>query len=1143
MDNLKAGDDQLKNSSKSEDRFQALFNSITDALLVHWVETAEAKATFIEVNDVACRLLGYSREELLVMTPSDIDAPDSGVDATSITRRLEFGKNVLFKQTHIAKDGRRIPVEINSRVFTFDGRPAVISLVRDISERDRAEMKLRESEDKYRQLIETTGTGYVIVDDKGRVTDANHEYAHLTGRQKLEDIIDHSVLEWTAPYDLERNAAEVQKCVEQGFVRNLEIDYVIPSGQVINVEINATVLRVSGGLRILSLCRNITDRKRAEDVLLKSERRLRRAEEVANFGNWELLLDERVIRGSDGARIIYGLGGNEWQLSDVQKIVLPEYRPMLDKALRELIEQGRIYDVEFKICTLIDGRTIDIHSLAEYDPIQRIVFGVIQDITERNRAEEELKLKSFTIDNLAEEVFWMTPNGRIWNVNEVACEKLCYTREELLSLSVADFDPSFPREAWQPFWEELKRSRSMQFESIHKTKDGYVFPIEIIAKYFNFNGLEYDCAIVRDITQHKNLEKALQASEEQFRNLCDFAPVGIVRTDSKGSIIYSNPYLEKISDSSVAELMGEGWIKLIHPEDLEEVTKVINMAIITGSFFSIDHRVLTPQGKTLWVRALGTPIKSTDGGFLGHVGTVEDITERRKAEEALRLAEKTFRDLLETVQLVAILLDREGNVTFCNEYLLNLTGWGKEEILGRNWIDLFIPYNERDEMKMVFSSLINGEKEVLHHENSIVTREGMEHLILWNNTVLHDLEGKITGTASIGIDITEQKNLEAQLRQSQKMEAVGQLAGGVAHDFNNILSAIVGYSYLVQSRMNNDDPSKDDVEQILESAHRAAEVTHSLLAFSKKQDINPKPVLIDAVVKKIEKLLSRVIGEDITISIALSCNNVNCMLDVAQIEQVLMNLANNARDAMPGGGRLTLNTECVNLDESFIRINGYGKLGAYALISVSDTGVGMSPETAVKIFEPFFTTKETGKGTGLGLAMAYGIIKQHDGYINVHSELGNGSTFNIYLPIFQSKVELKEEVAMKIIESFPSGGTETILVVEDNEQLRTLSETILEQEGYRVILAKDGQDGMEKFIENKDRIDLVLLDMIMPKKSGKDVYDEMKRINPDMKVIFVSGYTADRMDKDIRKENNLNLIFKPVSPKDLLRKVRDVLDN
>ena len=295
--------------------------------------------------------------------------------------------------------------------------------------------------------------------------------------------------------------------------------------------------------------------------------------------------------------------------------------------------------------------------------------------------------------------------------------------------------------------------------------------------------------------------------------------------------------------------------------------------------------------------------------------------------------------------------------------------------------------------------------------------------------------------------------------------------------------------------------------------------------------------MINDVVKRSEKLLSRVIGENITINTSFSGDEVECMADAAQIEQVLMNLATNARDAMPHGGRLTFGTACAEMDESFIRDHGYGRLGMFALISVSDTGIGMSKETAAKIFEPFFTTKETGKGTGLGLAMAYGIIKQHDGYIDVHSELGEGTTFNIYLPAAKSKGGANATT----IESVLSGGTETILVAEDNEKLRKLSEIILKQYGYKVILAEDGEDSIEKFIENQDRIHLVLLDMIMPKKSGKAVYDEIKRIKPNVKVIFVSGYTADRIDKESMVGENVDFLFKPVSPKDLLGKIRDML--
>jgi PAS domain S-box-containing protein len=516
-----------------------------------------------------------------------------------------------------------------------------------------------------------------------------------------------------------------------------------------------------------------------------------------------------------------------------------------------------------------------------------------------------------------------------------------------------------------------------------------------------------------------------------------------------------------------------------------------------------------------------------------------EIQERTRAEEALRVAEKTFRNLLETIQLVAILLDCEGNVTFCNDYLLNLTDWGKEELLGRNWFDLFIPDNKREKAKMAFSSVIKGKREVLYSEDSIVTRRGSERLISWNNAVLHDLEGKVAGTASIGIDITEQKNLEAQLRQAQKMEAVGQLAGGVAHDFNNILQAIMGYGSLLLMKMNGDATMRHCVDQILDASNKAAGVTRSLLAFSRKQIMNPRPVDLNDIVRGIEKLLSRLISEDIEITISLTNKNVLCVADAGQIEQVLMNLTTNARDAMPKGGRLIIETEAIDLDDAFIRSHGYGKRGRFALLTVSDTGIGLKQDEIEKIFDPFYTTKETGKGTGLGLAMAYGIVQQHGGYINVYSELDQGTTFRIYLPAAQ----IKEEIAIaSSAEPPPVGGSETILVVEDDEMLRELSKTVLTENGYKVILARDGQEAVEKFIDHRDAIQLAIIDMIMPKKNGKEAYSEMIKIRSDIKVLFASGYTSERIDALSLSKEELHFINKPVSPKQLLRKVREILD-
>jgi CheY-like chemotaxis protein len=370
------------------------------------------------------------------------------------------------------------------------------------------------------------------------------------------------------------------------------------------------------------------------------------------------------------------------------------------------------------------------------------------------------------------------------------------------------------------------------------------------------------------------------------------------------------------------------------------------------------------------------------------------------------------------------------------------------------------------------------------------------------------------------------------------MEAVGQLAGGIAHDFNNILTAIIGFGTLLQMETERDHPLHSYVTQILTSANRAANLTQALLAFSRKQIISPKPVDLNEIIRGVKNILSRIIGEDIELSIVLTNENLIAMADSSQMEQILMNLATNARDAMPNGGSIIISTSRVEIDNEFIKIHGYGKPGSYALISIEDTGYGIDEETKKRIFEPFFTTKEVGKGTGLGLSMVYGIIKQHDGYINLYSQTGIGTTFKMYVPLIQSKIKDIEQTAFP----FLKGGDETVLIAEDDVQVRELTKEVLVEFGYKVIEAKDGVDAVKVFNENKDEIQLLILDVVMPKKNGKEAYDEIKDVRPEVKAIFISGYTEDMIYKKGILEEGLNFTSKPILPDELLRKVREVLD-
>jgi signal transduction histidine kinase len=384
----------------------------------------------------------------------------------------------------------------------------------------------------------------------------------------------------------------------------------------------------------------------------------------------------------------------------------------------------------------------------------------------------------------------------------------------------------------------------------------------------------------------------------------------------------------------------------------------------------------------------------------------------------------------------------------------------------------------------------------------------------------------------------ERTKLREQLYFAQRLDSVGTLAGGIAHDFNNILTAIIGFGNLLLGEMKADDAARDYVRRILKSADRAANLTRGLLAYARKQPINPKPVSVNEIVREIESMLVRVLSEDIKLVITPADKDYVIIADIGQIEQVLMNLATNARDAMPGGGVLSIDTGLIEMDDEYIRAHGYGKPGLYVLITVSDTGVGIDEKTKEKIFEPFFTTKIPGKGTGLGLAIVYGIVKQHHGYINVHSEPGKGATFRIYLPIIEAEVEK----AGRELHVTPVGGNETILMAEDEEYVREIIKAVLEKSGYTVIVAKDGVDAMDKFSANKDRIQCILLDVIMPNKNGWEIYETVRAMGLDVKVIFMSGYSKDVISRKMFLKEGLNFISKPVSPAELLKKVREVLD-
>jgi len=533
---------------------------------------------------------------------------------------------------------------------------------------------------------------------------------------------------------------------------------------------------------------------------------------------------------------------------------------------------------------------------------------------------------------------------------------------------------------------------------------------------------------------------------------------------------------------------------------------------------------------------------------LGHLDTTIDVRSKDEIGDLAQAFTHMTKELSEKTEFMSLLVeslpvalytceaDGDFSPTYFSASIFDLTGYTPEHFTSNAsfWADNIHPEDMQRVILDRSAVFDNGRHE---HEYRWKIADGSYKWFFDVLRLIKTSDGKINHIAGTLVDISYRKKLEEQLMQSQKLEAVGQLAGGVAHDFNNMLTAIIGYGYLLRSKIQEDASLRQTVDQILSVSERGAHLVQGLLAFSRKQVIDLKPVNLNDIIERIKKLLTRLIGEEIELRTHLSNDNLIIRADSGQIEQVLMNLAVNARDAMPDGGILTIETKPAHTEQEFMRFHRHEIPGPHALISVIDSGMGMDDATKEKIFEPFFTTKEVGKGTGLGLATVYGIIEQHSGHINVSSETGKGTTFSIYLPLIQEEVEDTKGAE----EPHSIHGKEIILLAEDQKEVRKSMKCILEEFGFTVIEAVDGQDAVDKFIMYKDKIQFLILDVIMPRKNGREAFEEIKNVRPHMKALFISGYTADIIERKGILEKGLDFIYKPISPDDLTKKLKELI--
>lgn len=510
-----------------------------------------------------------------------------------------------------------------------------------------------------------------------------------------------------------------------------------------------------------------------------------------------------------------------------------------------------------------------------------------------------------------------------------------------------------------------------------------------------------------------------------------------------------------------------------------------------------------------------------------------------KAQQALRESEERAQSYFDTATVMLVALDADCRIELVNRYACAVLGGNAEDLIGREWVIACVPPRLREEARTNLRGLVAGDESVV--ENSILTSSGEERLIEWRSTVRRNTEGKVVGTLSSGIDITERRRLEARYQQASKMEAVGQLASGVAHDFNNLLTVIIGFAELA---ITDDAPvagHEEELREILSAAKSATALTKQLLAFSRQQVLHAQPLDVNELIVQMTGLLRRLIGEHIEIDMTLGEGLSLASVDKGQLEQVVMNLVVNARDAMPDGGRVTISTLDVELDDASIEREPV-QPGSYVMLAIADTGTGMGEETHRRLFEPFYTTKEAGKGTGLGLSTTYGIVKQSRGYIGVDTALGTGTIFRVYLPRAVGAAPVEEVTAP--VPAPASRAWETVLLVEDEAGVRRLSRRILENAGYRVIVAANGDDAERLFastMKSEGSVDLLVTDIIMPRCGGPELFRRLHVQAPKLRVLYMSGYTNQSSAQQAEIDAGLPFVQKPFSAVEFERRVREVL--
>ncbi|HUJ28429.1 MAG TPA: PAS domain S-box protein [Myxococcales bacterium] len=1138
---------------------------------------ATPEGDILRANPAACRALGRNEEELRRLRRRDIVVQDDALH-DFLGRRAACGSTQ--GEINLRRpDGSTFPVECTSGLIPADGSTFAYIIFRDVTESRTTKDRLRRSNRALRMLtlcnqavsrcateaallaevckvvVEAGGyrmcwVGLAENDERKTVRPVAHA-GHVDGYLDLMDVVWSDAPNGEGPVgtavrtgrpDVNRDfhtdphlqfwRAEAEK---RGYrtVSGLPLTY---HGQPLGVIafysasletfdkeeldiLDELTTELSLGIHTL---RTRAAKTQAEEALARQQRLL--ADVIDGAPSVILAFDRegRISLANAAAERVFGHPRQELIGHRAEEFVPGEHIASYARQRAEVLESGKPQSGEIEV-RLESGASTMLASRYPLRDVTGAIYGTVSvstDITETKQAERALRESEaryrLLMELSPEGIFVTDPQGRLLEANLAGERMLGYSPVELRSMTVRDLivPDEVPRLA--PEVPKLAGGEIVQGAWTLRRKDGSLLPAEVSGRRLPDGRLQ---SVVRDISARVQAERALRETEARFRQLAENIREVFWLTDTaKNEMLYVSTGYQEIWGRSVDELMRHpsSWLENIVPEDRPRV-----VAALPGQSrgeYDLVYRILRPDGETRWIRDRAFPIYAASGEVTRVAGIAEDITALKLAERATLAQERRFRSLIENALDLIAVVDAQARFQILSASVEPILGVPPRELIGQSLLDLVHP-DDRGRIEGTFAAGVP--RVTTPFEARVRHRDGGWRIVEGSIRNLLD-DPDVAGVVINGRDITGRRDLEEQLRQSQKLEAIGSLAGGVAHDFNNLLSVILGYVGLLRTHATSCD-GVAELGEIGTAAERAAQLTRQLLAFGRRQILQPQVVDLNQIVGGMERMLGRLIGEDVELQWTPAPAPARAFVDPGQIEQVIMNLAVNARDAMPRGGRLSIAAA-----EDAGRVT----------LTVTDTGVGMSPEVQARIFEPFFTTKEKGRGTGLGLSTVIGIVEQSGGAISVQSEPGRGSSFCISLPASSGPVVTRQPPSL----AQPAGGNETVLVVEDQQELRRLICTVLAGSGYRVVQARSGAEAVRLLESEAGPVHLLLTDVVMPQMGGPAVAAEVLRLRPQARVVYMSGYTDDAVVRHGVEASRVAFMQKPFSPASLLATIREVLD-